>query len=109
MSTITSYRATLDGVTYTTASFTASKYLSLAGYMTLTVTVTDSRGRSSTDTWTLTILDYSPTSIRMFTADRCNQPGTEAQLDSSYVRYSFRGVVYSLENQNASIWKHCTG
>ena len=109
MSTITSYRATLDGVTYTTASFTASKYLSLAGYMTLTVTVTDSRGRTSTDTRTLTILDYSPPSIRMFTADRCNQAGTEAQLDSSYVRYSFRGVVYSLENQNASFWKHCTG
>ena len=104
MSTITSYRATLDGVTYTTASFTASKFLSLAGYMTLTVTVTDSRGRTSTDTRTLTILDYSPPSIRMFTADRCNQAGTEAQLDSSYVRCSFRGVVYSLENHNASLY-----
>jgi hypothetical protein len=72
--------------------------------MTLTVTVTDSRGRTSTDTRTLTILDYSPPSIRMFTADRCNQAGTEAQLDSSYVRCSFRGVVYSLENHNASLY-----
>ena len=32
MSTITSYRAALDGVTYTAAFFTASKYLSLSGY-----------------------------------------------------------------------------
>ena len=102
MSTITSYRATLDGVTYTTASFTASKYLSLYGYMTLTVTVTDSRGRTSTDTRTLTVLDYSPPSIRFFAADRCNQAGTEAQRDSSYVRYQFQGAISSLNNANAT-------
>ena len=102
MSTITAYRATLDGVTYTTASFTASKFLSAAGQMTLTVTVTDSRGRTSTESRAITVLDYSPPSIRLFAADRCNQAGTEAQRDSSYVRYSFRGVVASLDNLNAS-------
>lgn len=102
MSTITAYRATLDGVTYTTASFTASKYLSLAGYMTLTVTVTDSRGRTSTDTRSLTILDYSYPSIRLFAADRCNAAGTESQRDSSYVRIQFRGAISSLDNANAT-------
>ena len=102
MSTITSYRATLDGVTYTMASFTSTKYLSLSGYMTLTVTVTDSRGRTSTDTRTLTVLDYSPPSIRFFAADRCNQAGTEAQRDSSYLRYQFQGAISSLNNANAT-------
>ena len=102
MSTITAYRATLDGVTYTSASFTASKYLSLAGVMTLTVTVTDSRGRTFTDTRSLSILDYSFPSIRLFAADRCNEAGTEAQRDSSYVRYSFRGAISSLNNANAT-------
>ena len=102
MSTITAYRATLDGVTYTTASFTASKYLTLSGYMTLTVTVTDSRGRTSTDTRSLTILDYSYPSIRQFAADRCNAAGTESQRDSSYVRIQFRGAISSLGNANAT-------
>ena len=100
MSSVTSYRTTLDGVTYTTPSFTASKYLSQAGYMTLTVIVTDSRGRTSTETRTLSVLDYSQPSIRLFAADRCNQAGTEAQRDSPYVRYQFRGIIASLNNAN---------
>ena len=104
MSAITSYRITLDGVTYTSASFTASKFLSTAGNLTVTIVVTDSRGRASTENRVITVLDYSPPSIRLFAADRCNQAGTEAQRDSSYVRYSFRGVVTSLDNQNASAY-----
>ena len=55
-STITSYRATLDGVTYTTASFTGSKKLSSAGEMMLTVTVTDTRGRNGV--WTQCAVFY---------------------------------------------------
>ena len=65
-STISSYRSSLDGVQYTTASFTASKRLSTAGEMTLTVTVTDSRGRTATYTTTFTVLDYSYPSISLF-------------------------------------------
>lgn len=99
-STITSYRVTLDGVTYTSSSFTASKYLSAAGDMTVTVSVTDSRGRSTTETQTISVLDYSFPSIRQFTADRSNAAGTEAQRNSAYVRYSFRGLVSSLGNKN---------
>ena len=100
MSTITSYRATLDGVTYNTASFTASKYLSMFGVMTLTVTVTDSRGRTFTDTRSLSVLDYSYPSIRLFAADRCNAEGTEAKRDSVNVRYQFVGSISSLDNAN---------
>ncbi len=100
LSTITSYRAALDGVTYTTASFTASKALSAAGTLALTVTVTDSRGRTTTETRSLTVLDYSFPSISLFAADRCNQAGTEAQRDSPYVRYSFHGTIASLNSAN---------
>lgn len=100
-STVTSYRTSLDGVTYTAASFTASKKLSASGDMTLTVTVTDSRGRTATYTETLTVLDYSYPSIRLFKADRCNSDGSAAQLDGTNVRYSFEGGVVSLNNKNA--------
>ena len=102
-STVTSYRTSLDGVTYTAASFTASKKLSASGDMTLTVTVTDSRGRTATYTETLTVLDYSYPSIRLFKADRCNSDGSAAQLDGTNVRYSFEGGVVSLNNKNALV------
>ena len=100
-STISSYRTSLDGVTYSTASFTASKKLSTAGDITLTVTVTDSRGRTATYTETLTVLDYSYPSIRLFKADRCNSDGSAAQVDGTNVRYSFEGGVVALNNKNA--------
>lgn len=100
-STVTSYRTSLDGVTYTAASFTTSKKLSASGNMTLTVTVTDSRGRTATYTETLTVLDYSYPSIRLFKADRCNSDGSAAQLDGTNVRYSLEGGVVSLNNKNA--------
>ena len=99
-STITSYRTTLDGVTYTTASFTASKKLSASGELTLSVTVTDTRGRTATYTETLTVLDYSYPSIRLFKADRCNSDGSAAQVDGTNVRYSFQGSVVPLNNHN---------
>lgn len=100
-STVSSYRTSLDGVTYTTASFTASKKLSAAGEITLTVTVTDTRGRTATYTETLTVLDYSYPSIRLFKADRCNSDGSAAQVDGTNVRYSFEGGVVPLNNKNA--------
>ena len=100
-STVTSYRTSLDGVSYTAASFTASEKLSASGDMTLTVTVTDSRGRTATYTETLTVLDYSYPSIRLFKADRCNSDGSAAQLDGTNVRYSLEGGVVSLNNKNA--------
>lgn len=90
-STISSYRTSLDGVNYTAASFTATKKLSAAGDMTMTVTVTDSRGRTATYTTTFNVLDYSPPSITAFSAERCNSDGSAAQLDGTKARYSFAG------------------
>ena len=99
-STISSYRTTLDGVTYTAASFTATKALSAAGSLTLTVTVTDSRGRTATYSTTITVLDYTYPSISRFTAERCNSGGTAAQVDGNKVRYNLTGSGSALNNQN---------
>ena len=99
-STISSYRTLLDGVTYTSQSFTASKKLSDAGEMTMTVTVTDSRGRTASYTTTFTVLDYSYPSISLFKAERCNAEGSAPQVDGTSVRYSFSGKVASLNNKN---------
>ena len=99
-STISSYRTSLDGVTYTAASFTASKKLSAAGDMTMTVTVTDSRGRTVTYTNTFNVLDYAVPSIKKFSAERCNSDGSAAQVDGTKVRFSFTGSVNPLNNKN---------
>lgn len=99
-STISSYRTSLDGVSYTAASFTASKKLSTAGDMTMTVTVTDSRGRTATYQTTFNVLDYAVPSIKKFSAERCSSDGSAAQLDGTNVRYSFEGRVNSLGGKN---------
>lgn len=99
-STISAYRTVLDGVTYTTASFTTSKVLSKSGEVTLSVTVTDSRGRTVTYSTSITALDYSYPSITQFKCERCNTNGSAAQVDGTHVRYTFSGSVAPLGNKN---------
>ncbi len=100
-SSISSYRTMLDGATYTAASFTAGKKLSAAGDMTLTVSVTDSRGRTATYTSTVQVLDYAIPSIRRFSVERCNANGSSAQVDGTKARFSFQGSVSPLNNKNS--------
>ena len=81
-STVSAYRTSIDGVTYSGASFTTNT-LNTAGNLTLTVTVTDSRGRTANTTRTVTVLDYSPPSLSQFTAERCNADGTSTTSRAS--------------------------
>ena len=98
-STVSSCRTTLDGAAYTGASFT-SNTLNTAGSLTLTVTVTDSRGRTASTTRTIAVLDYSPPSLTKFTAERCNSAGTAAQMDGTRVRVSVGGSVSPVGTKN---------
>lgn len=98
-STITAYRTTLNGTVYTTSSFTTNK-LNTAGSNTLTVTVTDSRGRMATTTRTINVLDYAPPSLTKFTAERCNSGGTAPQMDGTRVRVSVGGSASPVGTKN---------
>ena len=98
-STVSSYRTTLDNVTYTASSFT-SNTLNTAGTLTLTVTVTDSRGRTATTSKSITVLYYSPPSLTAFRAERCNTDGSAAQMDGTRVRVSLAGSVSSVGSRN---------
>ena len=99
-STVSSYRTTLDNVTYTSSSFT-SNTLNTAGTLSMTVTVTDSRGRTATASRSITVLDYSPPSLTAFRAERCNTDGSAAQMDGTKVRVSLAGSVSSVGSKNA--------
>ncbi len=98
-STIASCQSTIDGVIYSGLSFT-TRTLNKAGDLTLTVTVSDTRGLSTTATCTITVLDYSPPSLTLLTAERCNDNGSVAQTDGEKVRFSAAGSVSSVDNQN---------
>jgi len=73
-STIKSYKTSLDGVNYTAASFTTGT-LKNSGTRTMTITVTDSRGRSAKATRSVTVLAYAAPKISTFTAIRANGLG----------------------------------
>ena len=98
-SSITAYRTTLGGTVYTTSSFTTGT-LNTAGSNTLTVSVTDSRGRVTTTTRTISVLDYAQPSLTKFTAERCNSAGTAPQMDGTRVRVSVGGSVSPVGTKN---------
>ena len=99
-STITTYRATLDGATYTAASFTTG-FLMFSGEKQLSVTVTDSRGRTSLATNVpITVSAYTPPSISAFSAERCNTDGSAPQQDGTKVRVNITAGAASVGAKN---------
>ena len=71
-STISSIKTTFDGITYTGAEFQTAA-ISKAGTLTMSVTVTDSRGRTKTTTKNITVYGYS---APMITNISCVSSGT---------------------------------
>ena len=98
-STITTYRATLDGVTYTAASFTTA-ILAFSGTKALSVTVTDSRGRTATTSVNITVVTYTPPSISLFSAERCNADGSAPQQDGTKIRVNITASAASVGAKN---------
>ena len=98
-SSITSYRTTVNGATYSARAFTTG-VLYTAGSNTISTTVTDSRGRTATATSTFTVVDYNPPSLTQFKAERCNDAGTAPQTDSTKVRINAAGSVSPVNSKN---------
>lgn len=98
-SSIVSYRSTLDGTVYSGSSFTTA-VLHTAGTNRLTVTVTDSRGRTGSLSMDLTVADYSPPSLTELSAQRCNAAGTAVQMDGTNIRITAKGSVSPVNNKN---------
>lgn len=73
-STIKAYKTTLDGKSYTGSAPTTG-VLNTSGSRTVSITVTDSRGRTATTTRTISVIAYSAPKINTFTAIRANGLG----------------------------------
>lgn len=102
-SDIVAYNVTANGQKYTSNEFTTG-VLAAAGTTTVSATVTDKRGRTSTAaTASFTVLDYSAPKITALKVHRCDANGNEVST-GGYVRVNFSAVVSALNNKNTAAY-----
>lgn len=88
--TLKTYTLTCDGKTYkgnlsSSPVVVNCSAIKTSGNNTITVTVTDSRGRSASQTAMINVLSYALPSVTDFTIERCDSDGT-ANDQGSYMR-----------------------
>ena len=101
-STIKSYKTTIDGKTYTSAKITTA-VLSSGGTKTISTTITDSRGRTASTTWDVSVLAYSSPQITSLTTKRCNADGS-TNATGAYIKVTFSGAITSLNSKNTAAY-----
>lgn len=84
--TVKSYSSTLEGTTYAGSPFD-SNIIGTAGTVNLVSTITDSRGRTSSKTKSLTVIDYAAPAISL-----------EIQQSGSTVMCTLNGKVYPVND-----------
>lgn len=101
-STIKSRSTSVDGSKYTSASFTTGA-IKGSGTLKISSTVTDSRGRTATDSENIAVLAYSSPIISAVSAARCNSDGS-ANSSGAYIKVTFSGKVTALDNHNTAAY-----
>ena len=99
-STISSYRTTFRGKTYTARTWT-SDILTASGTLSMTTTVTDNRGRTASKTTTVSVLAYTPPRIQAFSVYRCNSEGA-ADDEGLYIAVRYKYSAPSLNGGNTA-------
>lgn len=103
-SPIKSYSTTVNGKTYTASSFTTD-VITTYGTVTVTTTVTDKRGRSTTVTESITILEYSKPRITALSVHRCNEDGTPNDQDGEFVQVVFSATVSNPDDSGSAYYE----
>lgn len=101
-STIKTYKITANGQSYA-YNGAVTDILTKSGANTISVTVTDSRGRTVTKTAVINVLAYSAPFITALTAGRCTSNGT-ADEEGAYIKVVFNASVTALNNKNNKIF-----
>ena len=99
-STVASITSSVNGATYSGSSFTTSE-LATAGSNTITVTITDSRGRTATVYGYYTVVGYDNPHISSVSAFRCNSSGV-ASNTGTYVSVAVVGAISQVNNGSAN-------
>lgn len=97
-STIVSITTSINGTTYTDASFT-TEALSRSGTQSLTITVKDPRNRTKTITGTYEVATYKSPSVSVASVFRCNSSGV-ASHTGTYVSVRMKANITSLDSSN---------
>lgn len=102
-STITKYETVVQSVTYKGDAFT-SDVLTESGTLSITTTVTDSRGRSSKSIKSITVLPYSPPTINAFSAWRITNAGVTSD-DGNRLAVKMGYTVAAVGGKNDRTYK----
>lgn len=100
---IKSVKTTFNGATYTEPESVTTNLINTAGTLTLSVTVTDSRERTTTATSEITVLAYEYPKITALSAARSDASGN-ADSSGAYMAVRFSTVVVSLNSKNKAIF-----
>lgn len=99
-STIKTYKTTIQGANFTAASFTSGT-LTKSGTSTVTITVTDSRGRTASTTRSITVIAYAVPKITSFQGFRCLADGTE-NYDGTHLNAAVDFSISPVSNKNTA-------
>ena len=98
-STITGYTLTGDGKTASAATLSIAK-LSGSGTLTFKATVVDSRGRSASETLTISVVAWARPTSRTLSVGRCNTDGSDNPAGSS-ILVTLEGSISTVGGNNA--------
>lgn len=102
-SSIKSYSIKVGSIYATTSASGTTDYLPGSGELAVSCAVTDSRGRTTTKTQSITVLAYSKPAITAISAARCNADGT-ANRAGTYGKVTFSGAITSLTAKNTAAY-----
>lgn len=102
-STITTYKTTVANATYTSNPATTA-VLPNSGTVPVAVTVTDSRGRTVSQTSNVTVIPYAAPSIKSFSVVRANSAGAEDPSHGTYAKARIKFSVAPVNNKNTKSW-----
>lgn len=101
-SPITAYSITANGMTYSAAEATTD-VLKTAGTSRVTITVKDSRGRTGTNYYDMTVLNYAPPAVSKLAVHRCDEDGNEDD-QGEYCQVVFSAAITSLSKKNTATY-----
>lgn len=97
--TIADIKSVIENVTYKGESFTTGVLMN-AGDLTVSVEVTDSRGRKTTKSKAVKVHQYEPPKIISFDAKRCDSAGNLKE-NGTHAKITYQYEITPLENKNS--------
>lgn len=97
-STIKNYNVSVNELTYYAKSYTTGELIN-SGTNTISVTVTDSRGRTASYSETFEVVEYTGPILNKFTVNRCLEDGTIDE-EGTYAKVDIAVIIPRLNDKN---------